>query len=264
MLFLRRLWGLTLRHAYLHIGSWPRLIEMLYWPIINMSVWGFTSLYLIRQWTDAAIIGSLFVGGVLLAEVFVRTSITMLLLFLEEIWSRNLGHLFASPMTFFDYSVGLIGVALVRMALGVIPAMIVAKFLFGFSILSYGWPLAAFIVLLVLNGFWYGLLILSMLFRYGLAAEWMAWMSTWLIIPIVAPYYPVSILPQGVQVVSWALPATYVFESVKILVDQHELRVDYLLISLGLNIFYLAVAGLVFYLAYQGARKRGGILQVGE
>jgi ABC-2 type transport system permease protein len=264
LLFLRRIWGLMLRHIYLHIGSWPRIVEMMYWPLINMLSWGFTSLYVVKRLTGATILQDLLVGGVLLNEIFTRTSLTMLVLFLEEVWSRNLGHLFASPMKFSDYTVGLVITALTRMGLSVIPAMFVAKYLFGFSILSLGWPLVAFIGLLTLNGCWYGLLVMAMLFRYGLAAEWLGWMSIWLLTPLVAPYYPVSILPHAMQYISWSLPATYVFESMKSIMGGNGVHADYLWISLALNTLYLVLAGFVFRQAYRGALRRGGILQVGE
>jgi ABC-2 type transport system permease protein len=215
ILFTRRLWALVLRHVYLHIGSWPRLVEMLYWPVINMLVWGFTGLYIAKNLSNAVLIGDAMVGGVLLSEVVLRVSITLLILFLEEIWSRNLGHLFASPIRFFDYMVGLLFVCCLRVTLALTLAVIAAKWLFGFSLFSLGWPLVGYIPLLVMNGAWCGLLLLALLFRYGLAAEWMAWMGTWLLIPLIAPYYPVSILPHGLQIISWMIPATYVLESMK-------------------------------------------------
>jgi len=263
-LFLRRIWGLMLRHYYLHSGSWPRLIEMLYWPIINMATWGFTSSYLVQKFTDTAIISSTLVASVILVEVLVRVCTNILMLFLEEIWSRNLGHLFASPIKFGEYVCGITVVCFVRTTVAMIPAILLAKFLFGFSLVSLGWPGAAYIGLLVFNGCWYGLLIISLLFRYGLAAEWMAWMGTWLLIPIIAPYYPVSVLPYGLQLAAHALPATYVFESLKSQITQHEILSGNLLIALGLNIVYFIGASLVLWMAYRGAQKRGGLLQVGE
>jgi ABC-2 type transport system permease protein len=266
VLFLRRLWGLALRHIYLHIGSWPRILEMLYWPIVNMATWGFVSLYLIRKFaeTDATIVSAALMAGVLLNEIFLRVIFNMLMLFLEEIWSRNLGHLFATPLKVSEYVLGLILSCLVRTTLALTPAIILARFLFGFSLFHLGAPLAAFIPLLALNGCWYGLLIVALLLRYGLAAEWLAWMSTWLFVPLVAPYYPVSILPEWMQTISYMLPATYVFESMKALIGQHELHAAYLWKALGLNIVYFVLASFVFYRAYRGARARGGLLQMGE
>lgn len=264
LLFMRHVWGIMLRHYYLHSGSWPRVVEMLYWPIINMATWGFTSSYLIQKFTNTIVIGSTLVASVIMVEVFVRVCTTMLMLFMEEIWSRNLGHLFASPIKFGEYISGIIGVCLIRTTIAMIPAVILAKFLFGFSLWDLGGPVTMYIGLLALNGCWYGLLIVALLLRFGLAAEWMAWMSTWLLIPIISPYYPVSVLPHGLQLVSYSLPATYVFEALKIQISDGTLATDKLLTALMLNLFYCVGASIILWAAYHGARKRGGLLQVGE
>ncbi|HEU0117507.1 MAG TPA: ABC transporter permease [Alphaproteobacteria bacterium] len=263
-LALRRMWGLALRHYYLHAGSWPRLIEMLYWPIVNMATWGFTSSYLVKKFTDTAFATGALIASVILVEVLVRVSTTMLMLFMEEVWSRNLGHLFASPIRFREFVAGTFFTCLVRTIIALTPAVILAKYLFGYSIFDLGWNLAAYAGLLVLNGCWYGMLIIALLLRFGMAAEWVAWMCTWLLIPFIAPYYPVSTLPHALQMLSYSLPATYVFECVKAQFAQVPMPPDNLLIALGLNVLYFILAGVVFWRAYQGARERGGLLQVGE
>jgi ABC-2 type transport system permease protein len=263
-LFLRRIWALALRHIYLHIGSWPRIVEMLYWPMINMLAWGFTGLYIGKNIMGTSIAPNALVAGVLLSEIVLRVSVTLLLLFLEEVWSRNLGHLFASPIRFFDYVTGLVSVSFCRTALAIAPAIILATYLFGFSLFSLGWPLVAYIPLLAINGCWYGMLLIALLFRYGLAAEFVGWMGTWLLVPLIAPYYPVSILPHGLQMVAWAIPGTWVLESMKSQLAQQGWKPDYLLNALGLNLLYFIVTSMVLYRSYQGACRRGGLLQVGE
>jgi ABC-2 type transport system permease protein len=264
VLLLRRIMALALRHIYLHLGSWPRIVEMMYWPLVNLSGWGFTSLYLTKKFANAEALGSTMIAGVVLVEFFLRPSVTALMMFMEELWSRNLGHLFASPIQVCEYALGLITVALLRTALALIPFFIVAYYLFGFSPLSLGWPMLTFASLLLLNGCIYGLMIVTVILRYGLAAEWLAWMATWLLIPFFAPYYPLSILPYGFQVVAHALPPTYVLESMKSLIGEGELHPENLVTALGLTVVYGFIAAFVFWRAYQSARRRGGLLQSGE
>ena len=107
-------------------------------------------------------------------------------------------------------------------------------------------------------------MIISILLRFGLAAEWVAWMATWLLVPFFAPYFPVSVLPQGFQIISRALPPTYVFESMKGLISEGDLKPENLLIALALTIFYAILAALIFWRAYRNACRRGGLLQTGE
>jgi len=227
-------------------------------------MYGFISFYITRKLGGAAVEANAFFGGILLYEIMVRGTLAMLVMFMEELWSRNLGHLFASPLRLRDYVGGIIIISFIRTSIAVTPAFILTYFLFGFSILSLGWPLLLYVFLLFMNAWWYGLLVIALILRFGLAAEWLGWMSLWLMSPFVAPYYPVSILPLGFQVVSWSLPATYIFESMKSLTLQGDLRLDYLLTAFGLNAFYFVIAGFIISRAFQGARRRGGLLQMGE
>jgi len=260
----RRLYALLLRHVYLHLGSWPRIVEMMYWPLVNLASWGFVSLYVTKKFAHVETLGSTFVAGVVMTEMFIRPTSTMLMLFIEEMWSRNLGHLFASPIRMREYALGLMGITLLRSAIALTPAIIIAKYLFGFSLLGLGWPMAGFIGILAIDGCLFGLCIVALLLRFGMASEWLAWMATWLLIPFFAPYYPVSVLPEVFQYVSYALPPTYVFESMKSLINDGTLQAENLLIALGLTMLYTALAATLLHRAYQSARQRGGLLQAGE
>ena len=39
-----RIGALMLRHWYLLRSSWPRLLDMIYWPTVQMLTWGFITL----------------------------------------------------------------------------------------------------------------------------------------------------------------------------------------------------------------------------
>ena len=260
----RRIWALALRHVYLYVGSWPRVAELLYWPIVDIMMFGFTSFYITRKLGHITVEASAFFSGLLLYEVFVRTTMGILVMFMEEMWSRNLGHLFASPLRLRDYAGGVITISLFRCTIAVIPAFIVTYFLFGYSILDLGWPLIPYAFLLFMNAWWWALLVISMIMRFGLAAEWLGWMSLWLLAPFMAAYYPVSIMPMGFQVISWSLPATYVFESMKQQNITGAWRVDYLLIAFAMNLAYFVLAGWVLNRSYKGARREGRLMQNGE
>jgi ABC-2 type transport system permease protein len=264
MLLLRRVGALALRHIYLHLGSWPRIVEMMYWPTINLASWGFMSVYLTRRFTHVDAIASSLVAGVVLFEIFIRLSMTGLTLFLEEIWSRNLGHLFASPIRVLEYALGLLFIDLMRTAIALTPMLLLADYYFGFSFVTLGWAALPLVILMALNGCIYALMIIALLLRYGLGAEWLGWMSTWLLIPFFAPYFPVSVLPHGFQMVAFAMPPAYVFESLRSLINGDGPQPENLLIALGLTVVYALIAALIFRAAYRSAKKRGGLLQNGE
>ena len=95
----RRIWGLMYRHLALYRRSWPRLLELAYWPVLQMCIWGFTASFLAaRMGSPAVLAGATLLGGVLLWEVALRSQMGVAISFLEEMWSRNLGHVFVSPL----------------------------------------------------------------------------------------------------------------------------------------------------------------------
>ena len=237
---------------------------MMYWPILNIAMFGFVSLSIVHRFGHADVMTDAFLGGLLFGEIFSRNVMAILVFYMEEIWSRNLGHLFASPLRLRDYIGGLVALSTFRCYISVIPAFVIAYFLFDFSILRFGWNLPIYAALLSFSSWWFGLFVVSMLLRFGLAAEWLGWMSTWLLMPFMAPYYPVSILPHAFQFISWILPGTYVFESIKAQVITGAARFDYLGIALFLNIVYFAAAVINFRNAFRSAKNSGGLLQMGE
>ncbi|MCA3378852.1 MAG: ABC transporter permease, partial [Roseomonas sp.] len=94
----RRVWGLMYRHLALYRRSWPRVLELMYWPVLQMLVWGFVTAWLAGvQNNTASVTAGVLLGGVLLWEVTLRSQMGFAISFLEEIWSRNLGHIFVAP-----------------------------------------------------------------------------------------------------------------------------------------------------------------------
>ncbi|MBS0559568.1 MAG: ABC transporter permease, partial [Proteobacteria bacterium] len=145
MLALRRIWAMVYRHMALYRRSWPRLLELAYWPVLQMCIWGFTASYLAaRMGTPLAIAAGALLGGVLLWEVAVRSQMGVAISFMEEIWSRNLGHVFVSPLRPWELVSALLAVSFLRMAIGVVPAILLAWALYAFNLFSLGPALVLF------------------------------------------------------------------------------------------------------------------------
>lgn len=263
-LLLRRTKALLQRDVFLLSGSLPRLLWLFYWPTMNMLVWGFLNTYLVKQSTGIALVAGVVLGGAMLWDVLSRCQFGLLQPFMEEIWARNLGNLFATPIRPVEYAADLMLISLLRMTLSMIPCVILAYFFFGFWLPGLGLSLFGFALNLIMTGWWFGFLIIAMLMRFGPSAEWLGWMAIALLSPFVAVYYPVSILPEWVQHVSWALPPTYVFEGMRAMLNHHEVRPDLLIHAFLLNLVYLTLAGIVYLRVFEITRQNNGLLQTGE
>jgi ABC-2 type transport system permease protein len=259
-----RVGAIVLRHWYVVRSSWPRTAELIYWPLVQMLMWGFLQTHLAQTAGLAATAAGLFIGGVLLWDILVRCQLGFSVAFLEEIWSRNLGHLMMSPLRPGEYIAALIVVSLMKLAVAMVPVAFLAYFFFGFNVLSLGFAFAAFFANLVLMSWALGLVSTGAVLRWGLGAENLAWLAVFVLLPISCVYYPVTTLPGWLQPLAWALPPTHVFEGLRALVLEGTFRGDLMLTALVLNIGYFIAGLLVFRYFLQSARANGSLVQMGE
>ena len=261
---LPRLTGLLLRHLYLLRSSWTRVFDLVYWPLLQMVIWGFITTFLAGNSSWVVQAGGLLIGAALLWDVLVRGQFGMTLSLLEEMWSRNLANLFVSPLRTIEFAVALMTLSMLRSLFGVVPAALLAIPLFAYSIFDLGLPLLAFWATLTIFAWGVGLMISAALVRFGLSAESYAWASIFVLAPISGVYYPIDTLPQWLRPVSWSLPSTHVFEGMRAMVIDHVFRWDLLAAALALDALYLALGIGLFLFAFQRARERGQLLHAGE
>lgn len=261
---LRRIYALVLRHTYLLRSSGPRILELMYWPTVQMTLWGFITLFFINHSSWLAQASGVLLSAVLLWDVLFRGQLGVSLVFMEEMWSRNLGHLFVSPLRPFELGCALLTMSLIRTLIGVGGAALIAIPLFHFSIFDLGLPLLAFFVNLLAMGWSIGLLVSGLVLRYGLGAESLAWIAIFAVQPISGVYYPIATLPEWLQYVAAILPSSHVFEGMRSVLFDHVFRVDLLLQAMLLNVVYLAGGFAAFLAFFKVARVRGQLLHVGE
>jgi ABC-2 type transport system permease protein len=261
---LRRIGAVMLRHWYLIAGSWPRFLDLAYWPMVQMILWGFIQTFLIQQSSFFAQAAGVLLAGVMLWDVLFRGQIGLAISFFEEVYSRNLGHLLATPLTIGEYMAALMSVSLMRTVVGLFPATIFAIWFFGFSLYSLGIALVVFFLSLIAFGWAIGLFVAGLVMRYGLGAESFAWAFIFALAPLSGVYYPISILPGWVQLFSDVIPASYVFEGMRAVLIDHSVRLDLMAMGAALNIVWLAGGVAGFLIFHRQARERGMLLQVGE
>jgi ABC-2 type transport system permease protein len=259
-----RVAAMVLRYVYLLRSSWPRIVELIYWPAMQLFVWGFLQTYLSQNAGYFARAGGMFIGAVLMWDILFRGQLGFSVSFLEEMWSRNLGNLMISPLRPVELVAALMIMSLVRLAIGMVPVTLLAIVLFGFNIYGFGFALAAFFANLMLTGWAVGIVVSGVLLRNGMGAESLAWTLMFVLMPLTCVYYPVATLPPWLQIVSWALPPTYVFEGMRALVIEHVFRGDLMVEALGLNALYFAAAVVAFLALLRSARRQGSLLQSGE
>lgn len=261
---LGRIFALVLRYWYLLRSSVPRMIELAYWPTVNMLLWGFMTQFLASQTSYIANAFGILLSGVLLWEILFRSQLGVSICFFEEIWSRNLGHLFVSPLRPYEMIAALGTMSFIRTVIGVLPCMVLATFLFGWSAGALGFSFGLFLALLLIMGWAIGFAICGMIMRYGQGMESLAWGLVFALTPLSGVYYPIGVLPGWLQPVAYALPTAHVFEGMRSILSHQVVRWDHLAWAAGLDLVYITLGTGMFLYCFRQARRRGLLLNQGE
>ena len=259
-----RMYALSLRHLYLIRSSFPRILDLIYWPTIQIVLWGFISKFFTMHSEYYSNTIGVILSAAILYDFLFRSSISFNMLFLEEIWSRNFTNLFVAPLKVSEIITSLTITALLRTLIGIVPAILLATPFFGVSIFSLGPSLILLFLSLYLFGITLGLLVTSGLLRFGPAFDNIAWSSLFLLAPLGCVYYPLSILPDWLQILAKWLPLVYIFEEIRSILLNNVVNYTNIVSALKLNLVYFVLAVFIFYSAFYGARKKGTLINVGE
>jgi ABC-2 type transport system permease protein len=259
-----RIGAMILRYWYLLVSSWPRLLELVYWPALQIITWGFLQSYIATNAGFFARAGGTFIGAVILWDILFRGQLGFSISFLEEMWARNLGNLMMSPLKPIEFLISLTIMSLIRLAIGVIPMTLLALFFFDFNLYGFGLPLIAFFCNLIFTSWAIGIFVSGLVLRNGLGAESIVWTLMFVLLPLTCVYYPVSVLPVWLQYVAWCLPPTYVFEGMRALLIDNTFRADLMVTSFCINIVLLAGSFAIFLALLKAARRHGSLIQSGE
>src|SRR4029079_1072334 len=259
-----RMAAMVLRYLYLLRSSWSRLLELIYWPAMQLFGWGFLQFYVAQNSGFFARASGVFIGAVLMWDILFRGQLGFSVSFLEEMWSRNLSNILISPLRPIEFVCALMILSWIWLAIGMVRFTLLAMAFFGFNLYGLGLALAAFFANLILTSWAVGIVVAGVLLRNGMGAESLAWTLMFVIMPLACVYYPVNVLPDWLQLVAWALPPTYVFEGMRALIMQQVFRADLMVQALALNALYFVAAVLAFFQLLKSARRAGSLLQTGE
>ena len=259
-----KMYGLFLRHFYLIKSSLPRILDLIYWPPIQIILWGFISKFfsIYSDYYNNTL--GVILTCAILYDILFRSSISFNMLFLEEIWSRNFTNLFIAPLKIKEIIVSLIFTALIRTLIGLVPAIMLTAPFFGVSILKLGFPLLLLFLSLYIFGITLGLFVSAGLLRYGPAFENIAWSSLFLLAPLGCIYYTIDILPNFFQIVAKGLPLVYIFDETRNILLNGSLNYENLKYAYLLNLIYLICGIGLFYYAFLKARIKGTLINMGE
>lgn len=253
---LYRVNALLLKYYYISINRLDRIFDIIYWPILGLLIWGFTTAF-IEQLSEVSVSSMIF-GGVILFVFVWRSAQDITIYVLEDFWSRNLYNLFTSPVRPSEISLSVIIFGFIRSILTFLLLALLAWLVYSFNIFSINlFYLILFISALTLFSWALGLFISSMIFRYGSRIQVFAWSFVFLIEPFSCIFYPLSVLPTWAKGFAIILPTTHIFEALRAVINNTLINWGSIIYSFVASFILLIIVSLFFKNSIKKAIKVG-------
>lgn len=255
---LEKIYGIILRHVFLTRHHLERFTDLFVFPVVGLVMWGFLSTYVEIQSSSLA---AFFMGGLILWVVFERIGTSIGIDFMYEIWERNIVNLLASPIKIYEYIIGLVAVAGLKVLISFAAMFTIALFFYGFDISDLGFSLAAFWINIVIFAVALGIFNVGIIVRWGHSVGPLTWVLPFVIQPFAAVFYPVSVLPPALQNFVWFIPLSHVFEGMRQVISTGRFNSYEFWVALLINLVYITLAVSFFVYTFKSAKRKGNLVK---
>jgi ABC-2 type transport system permease protein len=252
-----------MRHAFELRRNGDQLANVIYWPIVNVLVWGFFTVYLRKSGALHPGLVAALLGAAILWNLFTGMQREMSVGFLEDVWSRNVANLFASPLTVTEYTAGLVVMSLAKVGVGLFVAGAIAWSCYRYDVFPDLLALMPFLLNLTLFALAIAIVITAVIVRYGSTFQTLAWSFAGILMPVSCVFYPLVSLPQFLRPIAWLLPTTQSFEGMRQVVGGGGVSTLHFTWGFGLNVAAMALAIAFFSRMFASAKARGVLLRAG-
>jgi ABC-2 type transport system permease protein len=254
---LHRINAVIMRHLYLFPRTLERWAETIYWPVIDLVVWGLTSKWVETAGSNVAQLALVLLTGVVFWQVVWRANYEISVNLLEEFWNQNMVNLFATPLSVWEWSVGLVVLGLIKNVLTLAIGAGAVWVLYRLNIFAVGWLMLPFLSSLLISGWFMGFVGAGVIVYYGRKVQSIAWIAGFALAPFSAVYYPLAVLPAWARAIASTLPMTYIFEGMRKVLRGEPMPLQDLVVSFALNFLYLVLAIAFFAWMFDRSREKG-------
>jgi len=256
-----RTWAFAHRNLIMARRNVFFVFELTFWPGVAMLSHGLLTrfLELTPQMTAFILAGTVALSTVQVCQLDVAYAV------LFDIWSKSMKHQFLAPVSIRHLALGawLVGVGRGLVVFALMAA--IGSSAFGFDFLGAGpGSLAVFLLGCFLTSLVVGVLVCSLVVLFGTRAETSAWAAVNFVVMLSGIYYPVSVLPDWVQVISAAVPLTYFLDAFRAGYGFAPAFAHPAVMGFALSGLYLALAHWALAAAITRSRRTGLLLKLSE
>jgi len=260
---LHRVIAIIIRHSYEARRSMDRVTDTVFWPVIDVLLWGFMTLYLAKRGEPRIGAIGFLLGGAILWGLFRSFQRDMAIGFLGEVWSHNFVGLFSTPLSITEYMAGLVVINLAKALAGMVVAGLAAWLFYVYNIFPALPLLIPYVAVLLIFGLAVGIFVTALMVRYTTRLQSLTWTVTGLLVPFSCVFYPITALPVALRPVALMLPTTQAFEGMREALAMGTISGPRLALGFALDAVYLALALAAFVYLFRAAAARGLLVKIG-
>lgn len=259
----RRILAMVIRHLYVWPRNLDRLMGSFGWPILEITIWGLTMSYFQKNLSNSVSLLAVILGSVIMWQILARTQTEISIVFLDEVWNKNLINIFSSPLTKGEFLVSIILLNTIKIFFTILSLMVVGFFYFKFDLISsFGLYLPFLLLNLLLTGWSVGFFVIGVILRFGYRVQELAWAIFLITQPFSCVFYPISALPTWAQSIALLLPSSYLFEEMRNILSKNPINMNNLFMSFFLNAIYLSLSIWFFSAMFEKAREHGRLVKL--
>lgn len=262
---LARIGGMFQRYFFLHRRSLIRAFDIFFWPVMDLLIWGFVTLYIQEEAGGSIARLIIFLIGAMIAwDIHYRGQQAVTISLMEEIWTRNITNMLIAPVRLWEWVAASFLYGALKVALVTVILAVVAQALYAFNLLRVGWAFLPLAGSLLLFGWAIGISTAGLLLRFGYAAEALIWGIPFLVQPFSCVFYPASALPGWASAIAYCLPSTYAFEGLRAVLQGEPVSGWTWGMLAGLNVLYFALGCALFVWMFRRAQATGRLGRLGQ
>src|SRR3990172_1881555 len=210
-----RIKALMFRYIMLLKHDLGKIMDSFYWPLIDIVAWGFLTIYFNKTPSENNYLGKALLSAVILWTIVYTVARDIAISFLDDMWDRNVLHVYGSPLKPSEFLTASFLIAVGRVVLVIAMLTVIAFLFYSFNLFILGIYFGLAFLTLVLFAFAIGVFAVALIMRFGPGVEIFAWSVPAIISPISGVFYPISVLPSWLKIISYFFPTSYVFEGMR-------------------------------------------------
>lgn len=253
-----RMWAISLRHIRQTYKDVWRFVNIFFWPVLNMIIWGFNAKWIQSSYAHDAHLSLAILTALIGWQVSRRAVMDVSIHLFEEISDRNIANIFSTPLSIFEWVGGIFIMSMINVTCAAGICIATVKLCYDLNVLNaMGFALLPFLISLFIAGLSLGFVSAAPLLIWGRRVHGIIFVLCEIFAPFSGAFYPISVLPSFLRMIAQALPMSYAIEGIRQAVMTGVVSWRLCGISFLMSLVYFVVLFTIFVYLFGYSKNKG-------